>query len=130
MAYTMYKDLDVPKPVLVSGNVTVRRTTLSVITASGLALSNDLTYSGAAFSQFDTATFVVDYFGGGSGVIYRIRGHPITNTSPTIVGSGVITGSGSQTSHTVTGAFEYIDIGLANLQTNFSGFASAILARR
>jgi len=115
--------------VKISGEATARVTN-SVILISGLSLSNELVYSGASFTRFDTATFVVEYLGGGSGALYRIRGHPITDIAPAIIGSGMAAGSGTQTAHTITGAYEYIDIGLANLQTDFSGTASAILSRR
>lgn len=136
------KSIDIPKVVKISGETlsllptqvvkisgeATTKITNAVIVASGLATSDTHVYSGAAFNRCGTATLVVDYLGGGSGVSYRIRGHAITDIAPAVIGSGMVTTSGSQGTLTVTGAFQYVDVGLANLQAGMSGFASAILA--
>jgi hypothetical protein len=153
MSYTLKQNLDTPIPVTISGTVTTtsfsgvgvflpatqvvkisgeqvvtRKATSAVILASGLATMDTYTYSGAAFTDKNTASVVVDYLGGGSGVSYRVRGHAIQNIAPAIIGSGVVATSGNQGTLTVTGAYQYIEVGVANLQAGFSGTASVILA--
>jgi hypothetical protein len=111
-----------------SDYVVTRRATSAVLLASGLATMDTYTYSGAAFTDKNTASVVVDYLGGGSGVSYRVRGHAIQNIAPAIIGSGVVATSGNQGTLTVTGAYQYVEVGVANLQAGFSGAASVILA--
>jgi hypothetical protein len=100
-----------------------------VVTASGLATTNSLVYSGTGFLNHETMSIHIENLTNGSGLLYNVRGTVLSGFSPYVLISGSLA-SGQCIVWTTAFPYSWVDVGLANLQGNYSGTASVYIAKR
>lgn len=114
--------------VKTSGEATTK-TTVGMFLFSGYGCTNTVEYSGASFTVFEDATVVLEHLGEGSGADYWVRGYALSGVTAYVLGSGIMN-SGDTALVTIATPYEWIEVGVENTQTDFSGLVTVLLARR
>mgnify|MGYP001574538617 CR=1 FL=1 len=116
--------------VKISGETIVQRYEGQVLTLfSGYGTTNTLVYSGFEFLTYGVTTMHIENLTNGSGLLYNVRGATQSGMTAYTLISGSLA-SGQVKINTLTDPYSWVDIGLANLQSNFSGTAMVYIARR
>jgi hypothetical protein len=104
----------------------------SVVLWSGEGLTNAYVYREVSVNNFAKTTVMVENVNQGSGILWTIRGYAVKGHAVHSIASGAITTSGTVTTiySGLDTAFDIIEVGLRNTQSNRTGGGTVTIARR